>query len=101
MSLKGMQPTSDSGSQLAFKPSAAMIWLASPTQAPAPPACASEGFKPEGRKKLTSEELTHGCPCNGPGLRFTPQGAPMEPTNSGALAPPLSAPGSPAAAATW
>src|SRR5579862_1033039 len=104
MSLKGMQPLSEVGSQLAFSPSAAIICCARNTQPPAPPAIAaraSEGFRPEGRKKLTSEELTQGCPKKGPGFKSTPQGAPIEPTNKGALVPPVSAPWSPAAAATW
>src|SRR6266567_2408344 len=64
MSLKGTQPLSALGSHCVFRPSAARICRARRTHPPAPTAgllkkFASDGFRPEGRKKLTSAAETH------------------------------------------
>src|SRR5258706_16457847 len=66
MSPKGTQLVRPvAGLQLEFKPSAAKTVFAKPTQA-APPearyASATDGFKPDGRKKLTKAAGTYGTP---------------------------------------
>src|SRR5258708_38844907 len=64
MSPKGTQLVRPvAGLQLAFRPSAARTVFANPTQA-APPearyASATDGFRPDGRKKLTKAAGTYG-----------------------------------------
>src|SRR5581483_7793325 len=74
MSLNGMQFAKVAGSQLARRPSAARIWFANVTHSPAPcdvKKLASDGFNPDGRKKLVKAAATHGAP-----EALTPQGAP-------------------------
>src|SRR2546421_12984728 len=94
MSLKGTQPLSVLGSHFVFRPSAARICCARRTHPPAPTAgllkkFGSDGFRPEGRKKLTSAAETH--------VGFSGSHGTLDPTPSGPNgAPPAS--GSPAAA---
>src|SRR5438445_8167293 len=80
MSLKGTQPLSVLGSHFVFRPSAARICCARRTHPPAPTAgllkkFASDGFRPEGRKKLTSAAETH--------VGFSGSQGTLDPTPSG------------------
>src|SRR5271169_2348961 len=85
MSPKGTQPTKVAGLQFVLNPCPARLlsidW-ARLTHAPPPPrsrAPAMEGFKPPGRKKFISAELTHGP------SEPDPQGTAPVPTVNGLL----------------